>query len=301
MELRRSIHVKKNLTTGVSRRSSPWPFFIAAFGWSWLFWLPAALLGAGMDSAAGLVLLPLGMFGPMLAGIGFTYLTRDREGRRDYWARIVDFKSIRGKWYLAIFLFAPILTAVAALIDVLFGGNGGSWGEVIVGFLSQPWAIIPSVLFSSIIPFVEELGWRGYVLDRLQARWSAVASGLILGVFWSVWHLPMFFISGTYQQGLGFGTPSFWLFMAGIVPLSVVFSWIYNNTGRSTLAVILFHSMVNFTGELYAVTERADALSILLWFLAAVGVVAVWGARTLSGRQGPAATAPRTRANQGLV
>jgi membrane protease YdiL (CAAX protease family) len=277
------------------RLSSPWLFFAVTFGWSWLFWILAARSGLGLSSPGGGGLLMLGILGPMLAGIGFTYLTRDREGRRDYWRRIVDFRRIHSSWYMAIFLFVPILIAMAVLLDVLLGGRGGTWGEVIVGFRSAPWAIIPSALFASLFPFIEELGWRGYVLDRLQERWSALASGLILGVLWSLWHLPLFFIPDTYQYGLGVGTPAFWLFTVGVIPLTIVFSWIFINTSRSTLAVILFHAMVNFTGELFAVSERADALSILLWVLAAIGVVVLWGAGTLTGRpqHAPATARPR--------
>ena len=81
---------------------------------------------------------------------------------------------------------------------------------------------------------------------------------------------------------VGVGTPAFWLFMVGVVPLSLVFTWVYNNTRRSTLAVILFHAMVNFTGELIALDERADAFSILIWFVAAVAITALWGAGTLA-------------------
>ncbi len=266
------------------RFSSPWLFFAVTFLWTWLFWLAAAGLGLGMDQPVGGLLMVLGMLGPMLAGIAFTYFTRDREGRRDYCDRIIDFRRIAFRWYLIVFLLVPALTAAAAVLDFVLGGRGATWGEVILNFASEPWAIIPSALFSLIIPFVEELGWRGYVLDRMQARWSALVSGTILGGAWAVWHLPLFFIRGSYQNGLGFGTPAFWLFMVGLVPLTVVFSWIFNNTNRSTLAVILFHSMVNFTGELLAVTERADALLIGLWFVAAAVVSVAWGPRTLAGR-----------------
>ncbi|MFC1975447.1 type II CAAX prenyl endopeptidase Rce1 family protein [Chloroflexota bacterium] len=274
--------MNKTSNSSISTLSTPWLFFAATFIWTWFFWILAALLGLSMDSAAGFIILFIGILGPMVTGIGFTYLTYGQEGRRDYWLRIIDFKRISVRWYLVIFLLVPILNALAALFDILLGGSGATWGEAAVNFLSAPLSIIPSILFASLIPFIEELGWRGYVLDRLQGRWSALVSTLILGTVWSLWHLPLFFVEGTYQYNLGVGSLTFWLFMIGIIPLSFSFTWIYNNTRRSTLAVILFHSMVNFTGEIIAITERADTYSILLWFVAAIGIAVIWGAKTFT-------------------
>jgi membrane protease YdiL (CAAX protease family) len=234
-----------------------------------------------MESAGGLVLVLLAGAGPMVTGIAFTYLTRDKAGRRDYWKRIIDYKRIPFKWYLVIFLFVPALNSLAALLDRMIGGSGATWGESALNLLTDPASIIFSILFASMIPFIEELGWRGYVLDRLQEKRSALASSLILGVVWSVWHLPMFFVRDSYQASLGIGTPAFWLFLFGIVPLTFALTWIYNNTSRSTLAVILFHSMVNFTGELIALSERADTISIGLWLVVAMVITVVWSSKTL--------------------
>ena len=116
----------------------------------------------------------------------------------------------------------------------------------------------------------------------MQEKYSALLSSLILGILWSLWHLPTFFIRDSYQASLGIGTPAFWLFFAGIIPLNFAFTWIYNNTNRSTLAVILFHAMVNFTGELFTLSERADTLSILLWFVAAVAITVIWSTKTFT-------------------
>ncbi len=268
-----------------TRLAAPWVFFVATFAWAWLIWGAAILLGVSMETGTGLIMMLLGVVAPMIAGIGLTYLTRNKEGRRDYWKRVVSFRRIPARWYLVIFLFVPVLFALAALLDVMTGGSGATWGEAARNLLSNPVSIIPSILFASLIPFIEELGWRGYVLDRLQEKHSALASSLVIGVLWSVWHLPLFFVEGSYQAGLGVGTWAFWLFIIGVVPLSLPFTWIYNNTRRSTLAVILFHSMVNFTGELIALTERADTYSIAVWFVAAIGITAIWGAKTLTRKK----------------
>jgi membrane protease YdiL (CAAX protease family) len=70
--------------------------------------------------------------------------------------------------------------------------------------------------------------------------------------------------------------------LLGVVPLGFAFTWIYNNTRRSILAVILFHGMVNFTGELIAISKQADTYATLLWFVAAIGITVIWGAATFS-------------------
>jgi len=274
--------MNESLKTTRPALASPWIYFLATYLWSGVFGGLAILLNLSMESAAGLVLVLLAALGPMVTGIAFTFLTRDREGRRDYWKRIVSFKRIPAKWYLVVFLFVPILNGLAALLDVLTGGTGATWGEAILNLFTNPGSIILSILFASLFPFIEELGWRGYLLDRLQERYSALVSSLLLGILWSLWHLPTFFIQDSYQASLGIGTPAFWLFFAGIIPLNFAFTWIYNNTNRSTLAVILFHAMVNFTGELFALSERADTLSIALLFVAALGIVIVWNTRTFT-------------------
>lgn len=277
--------MSENLNTTRPALASPWIYFVATYIWSGIFGGLAILMDLSMETTAGLILVLLAALGPMVMGIAFTYLTRDKEGRQDYWKRVISFKRIPAKWYLIIFIFVPILNGLAALLDVLTGGTGATWGETALNALTNPASILLSILFATLFPFIEELGWRGYLLDRLQEKYSALVSSLILGILWSLWHLPTFFIRDSYQASLGIGTPAFWLFFAGIVPLTFVFTWIYNNTNRSTLAVILFHAMVNFTGELFTLSERADNLSIALWFIAGVILAVVWSAKTFKRRE----------------
>jgi hypothetical protein len=85
--------MKKN-TTLRSRLSSPWFYFVAVLCWTWFFWVLAIVMGQGTDTGSGMLLAVLGLLGPIVGGILFTYLTRGKEGRRDYWARIFDPRRI---------------------------------------------------------------------------------------------------------------------------------------------------------------------------------------------------------------
>jgi uncharacterized protein len=125
-------------------------------------------------------------------------------------------------------------------------------------------------------PLPEEMAWRGFALDGLQSRLNALSSSLILGLAWTVWHLPLFFIQGSYQQGLGMGTPLFWLYMLDKIPQSIWMTWIYNNNRRSTLSAVLFHFMVNFVGELFNFPFQGEVFYILSWWVSAVLIILVW-------------------------
>lgn len=271
-----------------SRLSSPWLFFVLVCCWTWFFWFRAAVLEVSIQTTQGVALLLLGLLGPMLGGIGFTYLSQGQEGLRDYRSRILDPKRIPARWYLVIVFFVPVLMAVAILIDTASDGNAAlvRLEERVTDLLSAPLTIFPFLLRVFLFgPFPEELGWRGYVLDRLQARWNALVSSLILGVIWALWHLPLFFFKDMLHATHGVGTPWFWQFLLGVIPSAVVYTWIFNNTRRSTLGAILFHFMANLTYELAHATAATNFYATLLWFIAAIAVVAIWGPRTLARRE----------------
>jgi membrane protease YdiL (CAAX protease family) len=144
-------------------------------------------------------------------------------------------------------------------------------------------SILPFAIFTLFFgPLPEELGWRGYALDRLQEKYGALVSSLILGIVWTLWHMPLFFIKGSYQNSLGWGTVAFWWYMSDKTFESILMTWIYNHNQRSTLSAVLFHFMINFVGELFALTERADFYQIVVWAMAAILVVLIWGPKTLA-------------------
>lgn len=268
-----------------SKAAFPWLFFGLTFGISWSIWGLAAIFGI----AASPMLVLAGALAPTIVGIILTQRDPNKENRRDFWKRVTDFKRIGIGWYGVIVFIFPVTMAVAFVLNKLFGGPSVAL-DAALQTLSNPLQLVGLVVMMFFGgPLAEELGWRGYALDRLQARWSALVSSLILGVIWAFWHLPLFFVKGTTQAAMGLG-PAFWLFSFDVVLLSVLFSWVYNNTQRSTLSALLLHWAYNFCMTLVLQMGGAMPLSAAFFktgvtIVVTVVILAVWGSQTMTRRQ----------------
>jgi membrane protease YdiL (CAAX protease family) len=98
-----------------------------------------------------------------------------------------------------------------------------------------PPADAPHVAALLLIPFLEEIGWRGFALPRLIAKYGALPASMVLGVIWSLWHTPMFVLQGFTLEMFLLALP---FFIAG----SIVFSWLYLRAGGSLPVAILAHA-----------------------------------------------------------
>lgn len=256
--------------------SLPWKFFGLTFLLTWACWFPAGLLPVSQYRLFVQILHYLGGLMPTFVALLLLYLYGNAQERKDYWQRLIQFKRIGKDWYVVVLLMVPVLTGIAILIDLVLGGRGAIL-EAASNFIQNPLSLIPFAIFMLLFgPLPEEMAWRGYVLDGLQARWNALVSSLILGIAWTLWHLPLFLIEGSYQYGLGLGTPQFWLYMLDKVPQTILMVWIYNNNRRSTISAILFHFMVNFLGELFALSLRAETIYIASYWIIALLVIVIW-------------------------
>ena len=263
-----------------------WIFFALTFFLTWVFWIPLALSGRDVMAGPLMIVLLVGGFGPSIAGIIMTYRTQNKEGRRDFWRRSINFKQISLGWYVVILLIFPLVYALAILIDILLGGSPPG-ADALTQIAEQPASLIGMLLMGLIIgPLAEEFGWRGFALDPLQARWSALISALVIGVFWWAWHFPLFFMNGMLQNEWGVGTAAFWAYAVTVFVLSVLVTWVFNNTRRSILAAILLHFMYNSTlNALSPLSDRASLLATCILVLEVTIVVVLWGPKTLIRNQ----------------
>ncbi len=224
------------------KRAFPRLFFGLAFSLSWLIWIVVI--------ATGVTATPLHIFAgavvPSVVGIALTQRSPSKEQHQDFWKRVTDFKRIGIRRYgVIVFLFPAILVATFVL-NHLLGGPPLALAALQQVLNNPLQLVLMAIMMFLGGPLAEELGWRGYALDRLQARWSVRTSSLILGVIWAFWHLPLFFMPGTHQATIGMSW-GFWLFILDVVLFSMVISWVYNHTQRSTLSAILLHWIYNFS------------------------------------------------------
>ncbi|MFN2305037.1 MAG: type II CAAX prenyl endopeptidase Rce1 family protein [Anaerolineales bacterium] len=270
-----------------SVKSRPWLFLGLTLSLTWVVGFAAAVSDF-LPRWGTTALHYLGGIIPLAVALTLTYRIHDRPFQRDFWERIIDFRRIGFIWYLVIFLYAPLKSGLAGLIDILLGGRG-IVPEVVKGFVQQPILILPTLIFWLFFgPVPEEPGWRGYALDGLQSRHNALYASLVVGVVWSLWHIPLFFIDGTWQaEQVGFLTQRFWLYQLTMVFEAVLYTWIYNNTHRSTLSAILFHFVGNAFGELFELSARAEIFNFMIGLVAVLIVIVIWGPKKLTRERAP--------------
>ncbi len=265
-------------------------FFVLTFLFSWLLWLPAVLVTYGVVAEAsflGGLAQPVGYVagvGPSLVAFSLVARNAGKKGVKGLLARGVKFRL--GRWYWPVLLIMPVVVVVANLLNTLFGGTFPKTGG-----LAQPYLIPPLFMVFFIMQLGEEFGWRGFALDELHTTWSAFQASIVLGILWSLWHVPMFLAKGFGQND--FRLP-FGQFLITLVLVSTLITWVQNNTGGSLVPAFFFHTYINLSGEILPLIEKSREAqgNFTAWIIANVLLAIVvgfvvyrWGSRTLTGRR----------------
>ena len=270
-------------------RSFPLMYFVLALAVTWVLWWLAVLDARGLISVP-IPAQPLGAFGPLVAAVIVTAQESGRAGLRSLLGRILQWR-VAPIWY-GVALLGPIVLYLAALaLEMLLGGQPPSLGALI-GVL--PMVAIITLYMVFFVALGEEVGWRGYALPALQARYGALVSSVILGALWALWHLPLFFNPDLHYSNLPFV-----LQLAFQIPVAILFTWVFNSTGGSVLIAILMHAVLNASSRLWsampeysvepptateaaAQTVHINLMATIVVWVAAIVVVLVYGPRNLS-------------------
>jgi membrane protease YdiL (CAAX protease family) len=209
-----------------------------------------------------IILWILGSSAPTISAIIIAYLSDGKMGISNLFKPFLIYK-VRFKWYFAAFVITLLSTIISIAYLLL-----NNIDIPVVNLIS----LIPILLMTFIMgPLVEEAGWTGFALPKLQAKFSALTASLILGFLWAVWHLPLWFLPDSSQSTMSFG-----LFLVVLVAVRIIMGWAYNNTRGSIFIAVVFHFFFNL-GNTIGVDILGVPMNHFL-YLAGSGLViyAVW-------------------------
>ena len=232
-------------------------FFLLTFLFSWTIWGVGALLMPGAGLWVQIAAHSFGLCGPTLAALVISAILYGRQGVTDLLKQITLWRVGFG-WYLFA-LFSTLIIGLTAIgVHSLVGGVTPPMNQIV---LAQAFLPLPAGL-------PEEFGWRGFALPHLLKKHSALVASLIIALFWVLWHIP---ISPILKNVSFLG-----LFLLEVMPLAILFSWLYINSRGSILLVVLYHLVYNTVVYVLNISGSPSlwlAYVGLLWLIAILVIV----------------------------
>lgn len=245
-------------------------FIILVYLFSWILWIPLINLNSFFISKNTLILA--GVYMPSIMGILITKVYSKKSSVIYIMKSLLKFK-IQFKEYLIILSYFPIMIgSFFGLIYII---------EYQLIELSYPIKVFPLVFFYILVlqgPLGEEFGWRGFLLNRLMTSYSAMISSIIVGIVWTFWHIPLFFIDNTIQWQM---LQKFSLiktlsgYLLYTVLVSILIAIVFTRTNRSVWAAILFHTIANTTLGYAPIMLTAKGSFVLLSILFLVTILSI--------------------------
>lgn len=207
-------------------------FIIIVFALTWLLWLPAVL---NSYIEVPNVLLIFSMFANAVPSVvGIVFLNKYYKG----WFKS-SFK-IKVPFYIMamILLYIPLQGIMTFFITRSFVPD--------LSIESSPLNVLMMFFMIMVIggPLGEEFGWRGY-LQREATKEHLLKGTLVIGLVWSLWHLPLFFMENTVQSQI-----PFYQFMLQNTLFAFYYTWFYERTKGSIFWMIMFHTVANVTSAI---------------------------------------------------
>ena len=249
-------------------RYRPVLFFALAFLFTWIFWIPAVFVPENLG--AGLMFI--GLLAPAVVSTLFVLLSGSEKLKKDLKNKLIGFYRVRWRnVILATAVFAAIV-AGSILLSLAFGQSLNQF-SLTEDFSFTGIGIAGAMLTIILASILEEVGWKGYCEDSIGNYMNWFWESMIFGAIWSLWHLPLIFIKGTYHAGLTVNPLYVINFFVSAVPMGFIITWVYLASDRSILACMVFHLFVNFMQEKIAMTPETKCVETIVVTIAAAIIV----------------------------
>lgn len=202
---------------------------------------------------------------PFSVALLFSFLENGLSGIKNLFKRFSN-KKTSFYWYLLALVIPMLVYLASSLIDLLRGNP----------FLRPFGNASSETLFFAIQIFLlagigEEMGWRGYLLPKLQQKINSFYSSIIVGLVTACWHIPLFF-----QQGTIHSENSFFLFLLLSISVSFLYTFFMDNTG-SVLIVALFHTSHDIASINFS--QRGYLSSFFVYTILTIIILIIFGVK----------------------
>lgn len=210
------------------------------------------------------------LLGPSLSGLLLIGLVDGKAGLRDLRSRLGRWR-VGARWYALALLLAPliilaVLMALALISPAYLPGIFTRDDKLARLFLGLVSAVVTGIC--------EELGWTGFVTPRLRQRYSVLATGLIIGVLWGVWHIvpmvimPSVAYSAPFSPAVYIAVRTLSFLVGSLVAFRVLMVWVYDRT-QSLLLLILMHTGLTAANIIYEPEALGGSSNFILDFVTA--------------------------------
>ena len=189
----------------------------------------------------------IALFTPFIVAMFMIFGSKNKDLINDFKRRLFNFKLINPGYWLFIIFIMPATMLLATLISIFFN-------QPVEQFYLHPelakggWQVFVTLIAIILAPTFEELGWRGYGVDSLKKERSIIKATSIFAILWALWHVPLFFIKGYYQNTLlDIGVIYVVNFFAQLIVAAFLMNWVYYKNNRSIFSIIVFHSVINLS------------------------------------------------------
>ncbi|QES89220.1 CPBP family intramembrane glutamic endopeptidase [Rhizosphaericola mali] len=238
--------------------SSKTIFLIAFLGTAITLGLRIYYTGKGLPDANGKIptiseITPIGclLFFNLCLIIGINFSNSTNQKLKENYIKTALFDKTKIKWYFFALLIFPIINITSYWIAKIIGTNTTDYFVK----TDPKWFI---GLFSTYFFFGgnEEYGWRGFFQKEIQKKYCPLVVVIIMTVVWSFWHFPLYF-NGFYSTG---GIKDLLPRFVFTLPISIIFTWLYNKSQYALLSTMILHAMLNNTDRTLGSSENIAIL-----------------------------------------
>jgi membrane protease YdiL (CAAX protease family) len=225
-------------------------------------------LAIGMDGILGQSVIPdermpmlygVTLLGPSIAGMVSIAIFDGKKGFRSLASRLGKGR-VNFRWYLMALLTAPLLIIAILLV---FSQFSPVFLPAIFTESNKLSLLLTGVFMGLVVGFFEELGWTGFAIPKLRQKFNVLNTGILLGLFWGLWHLPLFVASVKSSGSVPQVIYLLVLLFTFLPVYRILMVWVYDRTD-SLLIMILMHGPLS-ASQLLLIPPELSGVQLVLY------------------------------------